>query len=115
MSEWASCRRAGMATIRQPLDRLIGQPQEHQHNAAFGGARAASARSAAEGRSASFEFRRVELCRLTEAAALVGVPYERARRWSERGLVTSAKKVAGTGWVVNVEDLRCVAALHAGH
>jgi hypothetical protein len=100
---------------KSELQRLLEEFQRHVERQAARLAEQAALIEDQKSTIASLEFRRAELCRLTEAAELVGVPYERARRWAERGLVTSAKKLAGTRWVVNVEDLRLVAALHTGH
>ncbi len=65
--------------------------------------------------SATVAEKRVELCLLVHAAELVGVNYEAARRWARAGLVESAKKLPGAGWVVNVENLADVARMHFGN
>ena len=100
---------------KSELERLLEQFKLHVERQAAKLAEQAERIAEQDATIAALEFRRAELCRLTEAAGLVGVPYERARRWAERGLVGSARKLVGTGWLVNVEDLRLVAALHAGN
>jgi hypothetical protein len=46
--------------------------------------------------------------RLKTAALTLGVHYEAARRWCERGFVESARRQGGL-WLVDIEDLRAVA------
>jgi hypothetical protein len=49
-----------------------------------------------------------KLTRLKTAAIDLGIHYEAARRWCERGFVESARQ-QGSLWLVELEDLRAVA------
>jgi DUF1365 family protein len=52
--------------------------------------------------------KRAQLVRLKTATLTLGIHYEAARRWCERGFVESAQRQGGL-WLVDTEDLRAVA------
>jgi hypothetical protein len=64
---------------------------------------------AARDKISALESRPGGLTRLKIAAAIVGVPYEQARRWCARGFLKSARQQGGL-WLVDADELRAVAA-----
>ena len=81
---------------KSELEKLLEEFQRHVEQQAERIAAQAERIAEQDATIATLEFRRAELCRLTEAAELVGIPYERARRWAERGLIKSARNSPGS-------------------